>query len=74
MSGHDPDLDLGPPLVKLLRGAVVQLRGRNNFLSRNSACCGRGNIGLVGKELGECLPEVLLVLDKLLDRSFPIHC
>ena len=74
MSGRNPDLGLRPPLVKLLWGAVVRLRGCDNFLSRNSACCGGGDIGLVGKELGECLPKVLLVLDKLLDCSLPIHC
>ena len=74
MGGRDPDFDLRPPLMKLLQGAIVRLRGCDNFLSRNSACCGRGDIGLVGKELGECLPEVLLILDELLDCSFPIHC
>ena len=74
MGGHDPDIDLGPPLVKLLWGAIIGLRGCDNFLSRNSACCSRGDIGLVGKELGECLPKVLLVLDKLLDHSLPTHC
>ena len=73
MGGCDPDLDLRPPLVKLLQGAVVRLRGCDNFLSRNSTCCGGGNVGLVGEELGKGLPEVLLVLDELLDRSFPIH-
>ena len=74
MGGCDPDLDLGPPLVKLLWRPIVGLRGRNNFLSRNSACCSRGDIGLVGEELGKGLPKVLLVLDELLDCSFPIHC
>ena len=74
MSGHDPDLDLGPPFVELLRRPIVGLRGRDNRLSRNGTCCSGGDIHLVGKELGECLPEVLLILDKLLDCSFPIHC
>ena len=74
MGGHDPDIDLGPPLVKLLWGAIVGLRGRNNFLSRNGTCCSRGDIRLMGEELGECLPEVLLILNKLLDSPFPIHC
>ena len=74
MGGRDPDLDLGPPLVKFLWRPVIGLRGRDNFLSRNSACCGGGDIGLVGEELGERLPEVLLILDELLDCSFPIHC
>ena len=73
MGGCDPDLDLRPLLMKLLRGAVVRLRGCNNFLSRNSACCSGCDVGLVGEELGKGLPEVLLVLDELLDRSFPIH-
>ena len=74
MGGRNPNLNLGPPLVKLLGRPIIGLRGHVNFLCRNSACCGRGDIGLVGKELGECLPEVLLVLDKLLDCSLPIHC
>ena len=73
MGGCDPDLDLRPPLVKLPWRPVIGLRGCNNFLSRNSACCGGGNIGLVSEELSKGLPEVLLVLDELLDCSFPIH-
>ena len=28
----------------------------------------------MGKELGKHLPKVLLILDELLDCSFPIHC
>ena len=72
MGGGNPDFDLGPPLVKFLQGAVVQLRGCDNFLSRNGTCCG-GGICLVGKELGKCLPEILLVLYELLDCTFPIH-
>ena len=28
----------------------------------------------MGEELDKCLPEVLLILDELLDCSFPIHC
>ena len=73
MGGCDPDLDLRPPFVKPLQGAIVRLRGHDNFLSRNSTCCGGGDIGLVSEELGKCLPEVLLVLNELLHRSFPIH-
>ena len=68
MGGRDPDFDLRPPLVKPLWRPVIGLRGRDNLLSRNSTCCGRGDIGLVGEELGKGLPKVLL------DRSFPIHC
>ena len=74
MGGRDPDFDLRPPLVKLLWRSIIGLRGRDNLLCRNGTCCGGGDIGLVGKELGKCLPKVLLVLDELLDRSFPIHC
>ena len=72
MGASDPDFDLGPPLVKLLQGAIVRLRGCDNFLSRNGTCCG-GSICLVGKELGKCLPKILLVLYELLDCTFPIH-
>ena len=74
MGGGDPNLDFGPPFMELLGRPIIGLRGHNNFLSRNGTCCGGGEICLMGKELGECLPEVLLVLDKLLDSSFPIHC
>ena len=74
MSGHNPDLDFGPPLMELLGRPIIGLRGHNNFLCRNGTCCSRGNILLVGEKLGKCLPEVLLILDKLLDRSFQIHC
>ena len=70
MGGGNPDLDLGPPLMELLGGAVIGLRGCNNFLCRNS----RREICLMGKELGECLAEVLLVLNELLYGTFPIHC
>ena len=38
------------------------------------ACCGGGDICLVGEELGKCLPKVLLILNELLDGPFPIHC
>ena len=72
MGGSDPDFDLGPPLVKFLWGAVIRLRGCDNFLSRNGTCCG-GSICLMGKELGKCLPKILLVLYELLDCAFPIH-
>ena len=72
MGGRDPDLDLRPPLMKLLWRPVIDLRGCDNFLHRNSAC--GADIGLVGEELGECLPEVLLILNELLDGPFPIHC
>ena len=74
MGGRDPDLDLRPPFVKLLWRPIIGLRGHDNFLSRNGACCGRGEICLVGEELGECLPKVLLILNELLDGPFPIHC
>ena len=74
MGGGDPNLNLGPPLMKLLWRPIIGLRGCNNFLSRNETCCCGDSIGLVSKELGECLPEVLLVLDELLNSSFPIHC
>ena len=70
MGGSDPDFK--PPLMKLLWGAIIRLRGCNNFLSRNGTCC-RGGICLVGKELGKCLPEILLVLYELLNCTFPIH-
>ena len=72
MGGGDPNLNLGPPLVKLLGRPIVGLRGRNNFLCRKGTCGAK--VGLVGEELGAGLPEVLLVLDELLDCSFPIHC
>ena len=74
MGGCNPDLDLRPPFVKLLWRPIIGLRGCDNFLSRNGTCCGGGDIGLVSEELGKCLPEVLLVLDELLNGSFPIHC
>ena len=74
VSGHDPDLDFGPPFMELLGRPIIGLRGRDNLLSRNGTCCSGGNICLVGEELGKCLPKVLLILDKLLDHSFPIHC
>ena len=73
MGGGNPDFDLGPPLVKFLGRPIIGLKGCDNLLCRNGTCCGRGDICLVGKELGKCLPEVLLVLDELLDHSFPIH-
>ena len=73
MGGGNPNLSFGPPFVELLGRPVIGLRGCNNFLCRNGTCCGRGDIGLVGEELGESLPEVLLVLDELLNGSFPIH-
>ena len=60
--------------MKLLWRPIIGLRGCNNFLCRKGTCCSGGNIGLVGEELGESLPEVLLVLDELLNGSFPIHC
>ena len=74
MGGRDPDFDLGPPFMELLGRPVIGLRGHDNFLSRNGTCCSRGDIRLVGEELGECLPKVLLILDELLDSPFPIHC
>ena len=72
MGGGDPNLNLGPSLVKLLGRPIVGLRGRNNFLRRKGTC--RADIGLVGEELGKGLPKVLLVLDELLDCFFQIHC
>ena len=74
MGGGNPNLNFGPPLMELLGRPVIGLRGGNNFLCRNGTCGSGGNIGLVGEELGESLPEVLLVLDELLNGSFPIHC
>ena len=71
MGGSNPDLDLGPPFVKLLGRPIIGLRGCNNFLCRKGTC-GAG-IGLVSEALGKCLPEVLLVLYELLYCSFPIH-
>ena len=71
MGGCNPDLDLRPPLVKLPWRPVIGLRGHDNFLRRNSTC--GTDIGLVGEELDECLPEVLLILNELLDGPFPIH-
>ena len=65
MGGGNPDFDLGPPFVELLGRPVIGLRGRDNFLCRKGTC-GAG-IGLVSEELGKGLPEVLLVLYKLLD-------
>ena len=62
MGCGDPNLNLGPPLVKLLGRPIVGLRGRDNFLRRKGTC--RANIGLVGEELGKGLSEVLLVLDE----------
>ena len=72
MGSGDPNLNLGPPLVKLLGRPIVGLRGRDNFLCRKGTC--GADVGLVGEELGKGLPKVLLVLDELLDGSFPIHC
>ena len=71
MGGGNPNFNLGPPLVKLLGRPIVGLRGRDNFLCRKGTC--GANVGLVGEELGEGLPKVLLVLDELLNCSFPIH-
>ena len=71
MGGGDPHLNFGPPLMKFLGRPIIGLRGRDNFLCRKGTC--RANIGLVSEELGKSLPEVLLVLDELLDCSFPIH-
>ena len=72
MGGGNPNLNLGPPLMKLLGRPIIGLRGCDNFLCRKGTC--GANIGLVGEELGKGLPKVLLVLDELLDCSFPIHC
>ena len=72
MGGGNPNLNLGPPLVELLWRPIVGLRGHDNFLCRKGTC--RADVGLVGEELGKGLPKVLLVLDELLDCSFPIHC
>ena len=72
MGGGNPNLNLGPSLVKLLGRPIIGLRGHVNFLCRKGTC--GADIGLVGEELGKGLPEVLLVLDELLDCSFPIHC
>ena len=72
MGGGDLNLNLGPPLVKLLGRPIVGLRAHDNFLCRKGTC--GADVGLVGEELGKGLPEVLLVLDELLDCSFPIHC
>ena len=72
MGGGNPDFDLGSPFVELLGRPVIGLRGRDNLLCRKGTC-GAG-IGLVSEELGKGLPEVLLVLYKLLDCCFPIHC
>ena len=71
MGGGNPNFNLGPPLVKLLGRPIVGLRGHDNFLCRKGTC--GADVGLVGEELGEGLPEVLLVLNELLDCSFPIH-
>ena len=71
MGGGNPNFNLGPPLVKLLGRPIVGFRGRDNFLCRKGTC--GADVGLVGEELGEGLPEFLLVLDELLDCSFPIH-
>ena len=38
MGGCDPNLDLGPPLMKLLWRPIIGLRGCDNLLSRNGAC------------------------------------
>ena len=73
VGGGNPNLNLGPPLMKLPGRPIIGLRGHDNFLCRNGTCCSGGNIGLVSEELGKRLPEVLLVLDELLDHSFPIH-
>ena len=72
MGGRNPNLNLGPPLVKLLGRPIVGLRGRNNFLHRKGTH--GADIGLVSEELSKGLPEVLLILDELLDCSFQIHC
>ena len=72
MGGGNPNLNLGPPFMELLGRPIIGLRGHNNFLCRNAGCS-RDSICLVGKELGKCGAEVLLVLDELLDCSFPIH-
>ena len=72
VGGGNPDLDIGPPFVELLGRPIVGLRGHNNFLCRKGTC--GASIGLVSEELGKGLPKVLLVLDKLLDCCFPIHC
>ena len=72
MGGGDPNLNLGPPLMKFLGRAIVGLQGHDNFLCRKRTC--GADVGLVGEELGKGLPKVLLVLDELLDCSFPIHC
>ena len=72
MGGGNPNFNFGPPLVKLLGRPIVGLRGRDNFLCRKGTC--GADVGLVGEELGKGLPEVLLVLDELLDCSFSIHC
>ena len=71
MGGGDPNFNLGPPLMKLLGRPIVGLRGHDNFLCRKGTC--GADVGLVGEELGEGLPEVLLVLNELLDGSFPFH-
>ena len=72
MGGCNPDLNLGPPLMKLLGRPIIGLRGRDNFLCRKGPC--GADVGLVSEELGKGLPEVLLILDELLDCSFPMHC
>ena len=59
--------------MELLGRAIIGLRGCNNLLLRNSTRHSWDCICHVGKELGECLPEVLLILDKLLNHCFPIH-
>ena len=69
----DPDLDLGPPLMKLLWGPIIGLRGHNNLLWRKGASSSRCNICLVCEKLGKHSAKVLLVLDELLHSSFPIH-
>ena len=73
MGGGNPNLNLGPPFVKLLWRPIIGLRGCDNFLCRNGTGDARDCVCLMGEELGESLPEVLLVLDKLLDSCFPIH-
>ena len=74
MGGGNPNLNFGPPLMELLGRPIIGLRGHSNFLCRNGTCCSGGDIGLVSEELGKCLPKVLLILDELLDGSFPVHC
>ena len=51
--------------MELLGRPVIGLRGRDNFLCRKGTC--GASIDLVSEELGKGLPEVLLVLYKLLD-------